>query len=184
VAIDLGGAGLDLRDLEDRAVEVDLGGAGLTLRDLDDRAVSVDLGSAGLTIRDLEDRAIDVDIGGAGLSVRDLDDRAVSVDLGGVGISVRDLEDRQADLGVIELLEGVCDKIGGTMLTQTVCQTATGSDISVAAAKDGGLAKVTISGKGLLKGASITVPVGSLEDVLGQLGLVSSNSYNMSSASF
>lgn len=59
------------------------------------------------------------------------------------------------------------------MLTQTVCQTAAGSDISVAAAKDGGLAKVTVAGKGLLKGASITVPVGSLEDVLGQLGLVS-----------
>jgi hypothetical protein len=80
---------------------------------------------------------------------------------------------RQGDLGVIETVEGLCDKIGGTMITQTVCQTVTGSDISVAAAKDGGLAKVTVAGKGLLSGASITVPVGSLEDVVGRLGLVS-----------
>ena len=57
-------------------------------------------------------------------------------------------------------------------ITETVCQTVTGSDISVAAAKDGGLTKVTVSGKGLLSGASITLPVGSLEDFVGQLGWV------------
>ena len=78
----------------------------------------------------------------------------------------------QGDLGVFQLLEGICDKIGGTMLTQTVCQTATGSDISVNQ-DNGGLAQVTVAGKGLLSGASITVPVGSLESVVGGLGLVS-----------
>jgi hypothetical protein len=79
---------------------------------------------------------------------------------------------RQADLGVFKLLEDVCDQIGGTMTTQTVCETVTGSDISVSAA-NGGLAKVTVAGQGLLSGASITVPVGSLESIVGQLGLVS-----------
>lgn len=59
------------------------------------------------------------------------------------------------------------------MVTQTVCETATGTDVSVAAANKDGLARVTVSGDGLLSGASITVPVGSLESVLGQLGLVS-----------
>lgn len=86
---------------------------------------------------------------------------------------------RQADLGVSDLLTGVCDKIGGTMLTQTVCQTVTGSDVSVAAAgDDGGLALVTVSGDGLLSGASITVPVANLESLMGQLGLVSPSTCN------
>ena len=83
--------------------------------------------------------------------------------------------ERQADLGVLDLLTGVCDKIDGTMLTDTVCRTAVGTDISVAAAQDDGLARVTVSVDGLLSGASITVPVGSLESVLASLGLVSAH---------
>lgn len=46
---------------------------------------------------------------------------------------------RQADLGIVELLEGICDNLGGVMITKTVCETVTGSDISVAAANEDGL---------------------------------------------
>jgi hypothetical protein len=70
---------------------------------------------------------------------------------------------------VNDLLLQLCDSIGGTQVTSTVCKTATGTDVSVGAADENGLATVVISGAGLLQGASITLPVGSAEGVLGQL---------------
>jgi hypothetical protein len=70
---------------------------------------------------------------------------------------------------VNDLLLQLCDSIGGTQVTSTVCKTATGTDVSVGAANEDGLATVVISGAGLLQGASITLPVASAEGVLGQL---------------
>lgn len=70
---------------------------------------------------------------------------------------------------VNELLLDLCKSIDGSMLTSTVCTTATSTDVSVGAATENGLATVVISGAGLLQGASITVPVASAEGILGQL---------------
>lgn len=68
---------------------------------------------------------------------------------------------------VSAILTQACDSVDGTMITETVCETFPGSDITVEGLKgDGNTAKVTVSGKGLLEGSSITVPVGSLQDVL------------------
>jgi hypothetical protein len=78
---------------------------------------------------------------------------------------------------VFDQLIALCDKIGGTPISSTVCKTVTGLDIGVAAADPttGGLAKVTLSGGGLLQGASITIPVASLDSMLGQLSKRSSS---------
>ncbi|KAI5202127.1 hypothetical protein E4T39_04867 [Aureobasidium subglaciale] len=78
---------------------------------------------------------------------------------------------------VFDQLIALCDKIGGTPITSTVCKTVTGLDVGVAAADPatGDLAKVTLSGNGLLEGASVTIPVASLDSILGQL---SKRSYN------
>ena len=67
-------------------------------------------------------------------------------------------------------LSGLCQQIGGTMTTQTVCQTVSGSDIAVSALNNGQTAQVTVSGRGLLQDASVTVPVESLDDILSMLG--------------
>jgi hypothetical protein len=67
-----------------------------------------------------------------------------------------------------DALKGLCDAVGGTQITSTVCKTLTGTDIGVGAASEDGLATVIISGAGLLQGASITVPVESAEGVLKQ----------------
>jgi hypothetical protein len=79
-------------------------------------------------------------------------------------------EDGGAVTGTVnEVLLDLCKSIDGSMLTSTVCTTATGTDVSVGAATADGLATVVISGAGLLEGASITIPVASAEGILGQL---------------
>ncbi|KAI5195211.1 hypothetical protein AUEXF2481DRAFT_45220 [Aureobasidium subglaciale EXF-2481] len=82
---------------------------------------------------------------------------------------------------VFDQLIALCDKIGGTPITSTVCKTVTGLDVGVAAAdpETGDLAKVTVSGGGLLEGASITIPVASLDSILGQLSKRSQNPVNI-----
>ncbi|GAB1742510.1 hypothetical protein NU219Hw_g8053t1 [Hortaea werneckii] len=114
-------------------------------------------------------RGLDIDLGSSQVK-RDADTPTIErLPRGEEDHAKRD----DTNLGVTDTvnsaLSGVCQQIGGTMTTQTVCQTVSGSDISVAAAKDGQTALVTVSGRGLLQDASITVPVESLDDILNML---------------
>jgi hypothetical protein len=79
--------------------------------------------------------------------------------------------DRRTSYPVSSTLAAICDKIGGTQVTSTVCKTVTGLDVSVTAVDPatGETALVTLSGGGLLKAASITVPVASLNSIIDQL---------------
>merc|ERR1712014_196461 len=134
---------------EARGVSVDLGGA-LLRRDADaplerlPRGVSVDLGGA-LLRRDADapferlPRGVSVDLGGA-LLRRDANPEApVAPDHSRATLRRHNAEENYAkrddgpNLGVLDTvnsaLAGVCQQIGGTMTTQTVCQTVSGSDI-------------------------------------------------------
>lgn len=134
-------------DVEDRGLDIDLGNAR--------RGLEIDLGNTR--------RGLDIDLGDAR---RRSEDTAGDKDpLSGLNGVVHGVTDT-----VNEILADLCDSIGGTQLTKTVCQTVSGSDIHVGVANpETGLADVTISGRGLLNGASITVPVGSLEAILKRL---------------
>ncbi|KAI7252086.1 hypothetical protein KC343_g1115 [Hortaea werneckii] len=148
------------------------------------RGVSVDLGGA-LLRRDADapferlPRGVSVDLGGA-LLRRDANPEApVAPDHSRATLRRHNAEENYAkrddgpNLGVLDTvnsaLAGVCQSIGGTMTTQTVCQTVSGSDISVTAADGDQTAVVTVSGRGLLRDASVTVPVESLDDILNML---------------
>jgi hypothetical protein len=91
-----------------------------------------------------------------------------------VPLGRRTTDSTSTDAGAVtgtvnKALQDLCSSIDGSMITSTVCTTATGTDVSVGAANSDGLANVIISGAGLLQGASITVPVGSAGGILGGL---------------
>ncbi|KAI7351878.1 hypothetical protein KC320_g4741 [Hortaea werneckii] len=192
--IDLGGLALkrdaNLPSIErlPRGATIDLGGLALK-RDANlpsierlPRGATIDLG--GLALRRDDDaplerlpRGATIDLGGLALR-RDANPEAPVVPISSTPRRHNAEEnyakrDDGADLGVLDTvnsaLAGVCQQIGGTMTTQTVCQTVSGSDISVTAADGDQTAVVTVSGRGLLQDASVTVPVESLDDILNML---------------